>query len=229
MNEWFEPTGAHPVAVLIRLLAALLSGGAVAWIHNRTSRSSELSVSFPATLVLLSVLIAMVTQVIGDNVARAFSLVGALSIVRFRTVVRDTRDTAFVIFAVVVGMASGAHNLWVGLFGLLVAGLAAFLLAARPAAVAAPAVPFWQPDYELRVRTALAVKLEESIGSSLAAYTGQSRLSSMSTVKQGTAMEGAWDLILPPGQSTEAFVRAVTRIEGVQDVRLTRFGRGEEN
>ena len=52
--------------------------------------------SFTVTLVLLTILIAMVTQVIGDNVARAFSLVGALSIVRFRTVVRDTQDTAYV-------------------------------------------------------------------------------------------------------------------------------------
>ena len=52
----------------------------------------------------------MVTQVIGDNVARAFSLVGALSIVRFRTVVRDTQDTAYVIFAVAVGMAVGANH-----------------------------------------------------------------------------------------------------------------------
>ena len=50
----------------------------------------------------------MVSMVIGNEIARAFSLVGALSIVRFRTVVEDTRDTAFVIFAVVVGMALGA-------------------------------------------------------------------------------------------------------------------------
>jgi len=63
-----------------------------------------------------------VTQVIGDNVARAFSLVGALSIVRFRTVVRDTQDTAYVIFAVVVGMAVGANDLWVSLIGIGVVG-----------------------------------------------------------------------------------------------------------
>ena len=66
--------------------------------------------SFTVTLVLLTILIAMVTQVIGDNVARAFSLVGALSIVRFRTVVRDTQDTAYVIFAVAVGMAVGSES-----------------------------------------------------------------------------------------------------------------------
>ena len=72
--------------------------------------------------MLLSILIAMVTQVIGDNIARAFSLVGALSIVRFRTVVRDTQDTAFVIFSVGVGMAVGAGNPGWQLAGIAVVG-----------------------------------------------------------------------------------------------------------
>src|SRR3712207_7408096 len=69
------------------------------------------STLFPYTTlfrsVLLAVLVALVTLVIGDSTARAFGLVGALSIVRFRTVVEDTRDTAFVIFAVALGMAAG--------------------------------------------------------------------------------------------------------------------------
>jgi hypothetical protein len=77
--------------------------------------------------VLLAVLIAMVTEIIGDSVARAFSLVGALSIVRFRTVVRDTQDTAYVIFAVVVGMAIGASNPWVAVIGIAVVAAAAAL------------------------------------------------------------------------------------------------------
>ena len=83
---------------------------------------NEEAESFVVTLVLLTILIAMVTQVIGDNVARAFSLVGALSIVRFRTVVRDTQDTAYVIFAVAVGMAVGANHPLVALCGLVVVG-----------------------------------------------------------------------------------------------------------
>ncbi len=94
-----------PLDILVRLLVSLVLGLVVASIHRHTRRPAEVTPTFPVTLVLLAVLIAMVTQVIGDNVARAFSLVGALSIVRFRTVVRDTQDTAYVIFAVVVGMA----------------------------------------------------------------------------------------------------------------------------
>ncbi|MET0213301.1 MAG: hypothetical protein ABW292_09880, partial [Vicinamibacterales bacterium] len=75
---------AEPAEVLLRLVLAALLGGVVALVYRR-SRFEPAS-SFTVTLVLLSILIAMVTQVVGDNVARAFSLVGALSIVRFRTV-----------------------------------------------------------------------------------------------------------------------------------------------
>src|SRR5205823_11912724 len=123
-----------PLEVLVRLLVALALGALVAWIYRATRKSAEMTSSFSVTLVLLAILIAMVTQVIGDNIARAFSLVGALSIVRFRTVVRDTQDTAYVIFAVVVGMAVGANNPWVAVIGLAVVGFAAFVMMTRSGA-----------------------------------------------------------------------------------------------
>src|SRR5678815_4438589 len=121
----------HPMDVLFRLVAALVLGWVVAAIYRRTRHSAEIASSFPVTLVLLSVLIAMVTQIIGSNVARAFSLVGALSIVRFRTVVRDTQDTAYVIFSVAVGMAVGAATLWVAVAGIVVVAVGAYLMMAR--------------------------------------------------------------------------------------------------
>src|SRR2546430_16835316 len=107
------------------------------------------STLFPYTTLFRS------TQVIGDNVARAFSLVGALSIVRFRTVVRDTQDTAFVIFAVIVGMAVGADHVWVGIVGLAVVSVAIFILRPRRK----NAVSNW-PDQEcdLSVRMGIASK-----------------------------------------------------------------------
>jgi len=79
----------NPLYVFVRLLTALAMGVAIAWIFEHTDRGGDRGMSFPTTLILLCALVAMVTQVIGDNVARAFSLVGALSIVRFRTVVRE--------------------------------------------------------------------------------------------------------------------------------------------
>ena len=118
-----------PAELTVRLLAALLLGLAVACIYrcSHGRRKEDARVLF-ATLVLLSLLIAMVALVIGNSVARAFSLVGALSIVRFRTVVDDTRDTAFVIFSVVVGMAAGAGLLFVPLLGLPLVAMTAIVL-----------------------------------------------------------------------------------------------------
>src|SRR6266566_994892 len=148
-----------PLEVLVRLLVALALGALVAWIYRATRKSAEVAASFSVTLVLLAILIAMVTQVIGDNVARAFSLVGALSIVRFRTVVRDTQDTAYVIFAVVVGMAVGANNIWVSLIGIGVVGLAAFVMMTRPGLIASS-----QPAFLLSLRVGLGHDLDELLG-----------------------------------------------------------------
>ena len=104
----------------IRFVLSLVAGLVVAMVFRRSRDESNLQSdrAMFATLVLLSVLICMVTAVIGNYVARAFSLAGALSIVRFRTIVEDTRDTAFVIFAVVVGMAIGYGQILVPLIGI---------------------------------------------------------------------------------------------------------------
>jgi hypothetical protein len=210
-----EGQAVDPLQILVRLVAALVLGWIVAWIYSRTTRGEESATSLPTTLVLLCVMIAMVTQVIGDNVARAFSLVGALSIVRFRTVVRDTRDTAFVIFAVVVGMAMGSQHPWVAVLGIVVAGSASFLLAWReekPAAVAAAGMV-------LRLRVSLGTELDGLLKDVLAG--GTFRLLSLGTAKQGTSLDAAYEIHLGKDLSPEELVKRLHRMDGIHDVRLT--------
>jgi len=97
--------------VIIRVCLAFILGIATAVIYRRTDHSQSSSRSFLNTLAMLSMVTCMVMIVIGNNVARAFSLVGALSIIRFRTAVKDTRDTAFVFLALAGGMAAGTTRL----------------------------------------------------------------------------------------------------------------------
>ena len=212
-----------PLDVLVRLLAALVLGGVVAWIYRHTRRRAELSASFSITLVLLAVLIAIVTQVIGDNVARAFSLVGALSIVRFRTVVRDTLDTAYVIFAVVIGMAVGAKNLWVAVLGLGVCGLAAYLMMLRARSL--PAVP---AAMVLSMRVGLGHDLETLLGGTLDAHVQERELMSVGTAKQGIALDVTYQARLRPTGAPHELVKALNRIEGVQSVSMQRRGFDED-
>jgi uncharacterized membrane protein YhiD involved in acid resistance len=210
----FSNTGSiTPLSVLLRLSVALLLGAVVAWIYLRTTKDGEFGGSFPVTITLLSILIAMVTQVIGDSVARAFSLVGALSIVRFRTVVRDTRDTAYVIFAVVVGMAAGAGNLKVALIGILVVGIAAFVTAKR---FRVPHNP--NPLIVLGVRVGLGQDPDSLAASVLDAYLEKRKLMAVSTTKQGTSLNFTYEAHLRPQSSAVELVKALNRIEGIQGI-----------
>lgn len=202
--------------LLIRLLAALLCGYAVALIYKRATRVGSEGQSFVVTLVLLTVLIAMVTQVIGDNIARAFSLVGALSIVRFRTVVRDTQDTAYVIFAVAVGMAIGANHPAVALGGLVIIAIAAASMRERTALAAAP--DGW--PYALTVRLALGVDPAAALGATFDRFLAGRWIESVSTARQGTAIEISYGVSLYEAESSVALINALNMLEGVQSASL---------
>jgi hypothetical protein len=203
-----EPT-INVVAVSFRLVLGLLFGGVVALVY-RISRPPEHRVhSFYATLVLLTVLIAMVTQVIGDSVARAFSLVGALSIVRFRTVVRDTQDTAYVIFAVVVGMAVGASNPWVAVIGILVVAVAAVVLRAAMGPEEAPM------PYLVEVRLEADRDPRSVLTEALNRHIPERRVVSMSSAKQGEAFDVTYRTKRLGEDAAAALVKGVTAVDGV--------------
>lgn len=216
---WPGPEAAAAIAV--RLAAAALLGAVVAAVYRYARR--EPASSFTATLVLLTVLIAMVTQVIGDNIARAFSLVGALSIVRFRTVVRDTQDTAYVIFAVAVGMAVGASSLWVAVAGLLIVGVVA--AAMRGGAVQATGVVM---THRLDVRVAVGQDPERLIAAVLDEYLAAKQAIGASTAKQGAAIEVSYRVALRDGRTVAELVAALNHLDGVQGVDAVRLGDGPE-
>jgi Domain of unknown function (DUF4956) len=223
MSDWLAEIVASgpPVSAreaLVRLVGALVLGWIVAWVYRATRPESKVSGSFRATLLLLAILIAIVTQVIGSNTARAFSLVGALSIVRFRTVVQDTQDTAFVIFAVVMGMAAGAGDIWMSAIGLVIVSAAAFAMKSRQAGVPD------SPGYSLSLRVGLGHDLAELVRAPFAAHVGRHRLLSMETARQGTAIEAAYEVRFRPDGSAEGLVKALNRLDGVQNVQLQDAG-----
>jgi hypothetical protein len=206
----------HLATLITRLVLAFALGGGVAFLYWITHRRDEtLSRSFPATLVLLSILIAMVTQVIGDSVARAFSLVGALSIVRFRTVVEDTRDTAFVIFAVIVGMAMGAGHPEVALVGLVVVGVAAAVMRVRPVKTNG-VTSYWS----LTLRVGLSQTPDTLFGPIFRQRFSETRLLSANTGRQGAVIDLTYKVRLLPDNSPTVIVAELNTLEGVQNVEL---------
>ena len=128
MDELLNSVATRPepwtvVEIVRNCTLAFLLALFVAWVYQKTHRPLALSFTFVNTLVLLSMVMALVIMVIGNNIARAFGLVGAMSIIRFRTVVKDTRDTAFVFFSLGTGMAAGTGNVAIAIVGTLLIGL----------------------------------------------------------------------------------------------------------
>ncbi len=131
MSGWFLPgvtATTPPATALITLLLAFVLGQSVAWLYAATHRGLSYSRNMVHSLVLLTMIISMVMLVVGDSMARAFGLVGAVALVRFRTVVRDARDTTFIFLALAVGIAVGVQHHVLAVVGTLAIGGAAVLL-----------------------------------------------------------------------------------------------------
>jgi hypothetical protein len=116
-----------PFIVVWRIGISVVLGAAVARIHRWARRGDPGAPAFHAPVVLLAIVAAVAVQLIGDNTARALSVVSALSVARFRADI-NAQDAVFVLFAIVMGMAAGTSSMAVATIGLAFVGLASFAL-----------------------------------------------------------------------------------------------------
>ena len=111
--------------MVINMLIAVILGFIITTVYRYTHKGLSYSQSFSLTILFVTLIVAIVMMVIGSSLARAFALVGALSIIRFRTVVKDTKDTAYVFAGLAVGMAAGTSNYFLSVVGTLMISLLA--------------------------------------------------------------------------------------------------------
>ncbi|CUS95991.1 DUF4956 domain-containing protein [Candidatus Chrysopegis kryptomonas] len=117
-----------PVEVIRNLFVAFVCGFIVSVFYKISYRGISYSSTLVNSLIALSMITSVVIMVIGNNLARAFGLVGAMSIIRFRTAIKDTQDIVFIFFALAVGMASGVGLYAVSIVGTLTVGLVMYAL-----------------------------------------------------------------------------------------------------
>ncbi len=118
--DLFTPT---LLQIIVNLAVSLVCSFIISLVYRYTYRGPGYSNSFIVSLITLALITSLVIMVIGNNLARAFGLVGALSIIRFRTAVKDTFDIVYLFFGLAIGMAAG-----VGYFKLALAGTAIICL-----------------------------------------------------------------------------------------------------
>lgn len=113
--------------VVLAMLVALVLGMFMYVMYKKTYSGVVYSKSFNQTLVLLSVIVTMVMTIIGGNLALSLGMVGSLSIIRFRTAIKEPKDMAYLFWAIAIGLSCGAEMYVVAVVGSAVIAIMLFV------------------------------------------------------------------------------------------------------
>ena len=195
--------------MVIALALAFAMGLFINFIYRKTFRGVMFSKTFGVALMALTMITTLVILAVTSNVVLSLGMVGALSIVRFRTAIKEPLDIAFLFWSIAVGIVLGAGLIPLAVFGSIVIGGMLLLFAKRRGADA---------PYLLVLRC----RNEAAGQAAAAALAGQVK---RSAVKSKTVTDAGVELTLEVALSSAAtsFVNALNSIEGVESASLVSY------
>ncbi|MEZ4318501.1 MAG: DUF4956 domain-containing protein [Myxococcota bacterium] len=205
--------------VLLQLLVSGLCAAAVGWSYTRTHGALSYSQNFVQSIVMLSMVVTVIMGVVGDSLTRAFGLAAALAVVRFRTPVKDARDTVYLFVAVAVGMASGAGQLAFSAMVTAVMVAVSFLL--EWTAFGSRSVA----EGVLRFRFAGDDAQREAVAAVLRRHSSHFRLSGARKGGPGAPEELVYDIDVRTDEASQGLVKDLSDLESVSAVALLPYAR----
>jgi uncharacterized membrane protein YhiD involved in acid resistance len=186
----------------------------IGWIYKQTHRGTSYTQSFVFTLVLNGMIVAIVMLIVGSNIARAFSLVGALSIIRFRNAVKESRDVAFIFFSMAIGMAVGTRFYLLATVAAVVIGLMILIMTrfnwfARE-----------MSSQILRIQVPSNLPFDSLFDQTLLKFTHSSELISVDAVQNGMMTELTYTVGLKRSNLIQEFVGELRKLNGNNKVTL---------
>lgn len=113
----------QPTTLAFTLLLAFAIGQIVGWVYLATNTTPDYTRSFVGSLVVLPVIVALLMMLMAGSLMVAFGLLAVFAVVRFRNVLRDTRDTVFILWAIVEGMSVGTFRYSTAVIGTIAIGI----------------------------------------------------------------------------------------------------------
>ena len=196
--------------LFLSLVSAFLMGQLLAWTYSWTHTGLSYSRSFTQALVLVSLSSTMVMFVVGNSLVTAFGLLGALAIIRFRNNLKDTRDTVFVFFSLIIGMAVGNDRLPAGILATLVFCAVVFFLYFTSFGS--------RGLFDGHLRCRMKPGQEDSLRGVLQAYCLKSRR--ISSSHGADSIELVYEVLLRDQLRGDDFIQAVKEEDSVQDAGL---------
>lgn len=209
-------TGLTALDILISLLMAFVLGQLLAWVYYYTHSGLSYSKSFVQSIILITVVVSMVMSTIAGSFVVAVGLMGALSIIRFRNIIKDTRDIAFIFCALVIGMATGSQRYQIAILGTIILCLIIIYLHMSNFGTHLPHNGF------LRFSLAGHIGPEHPIPAILKKFCGSFTLISAQDGDFGTTnVEYAYQVMIRNASKNEQMLSELQKIEGLSNLSLT--------
>lgn len=189
-----------PQTAIITILIAALFGGIIAFTYYKTQDDEVYQQSFAVTLLMLPVILSVIILFVGSNIARAFSLAGTLSIIRFRSAPGDPKDIGFIFFDIAAGLSCG-----VGLYGY---GILFVLVLCVIIFIVSKCSVFEKKKIckTLKITMPEDLNYEGAFDDILKKYTEKYKLTKIKTTDLGALFELCYSVLMKTNQNEQEFL-----------------------
>ena len=201
--------------VLLTIGSAFLCGGIISSTYHGTSTKGKYSDNFGLTMILLPPVIAIIILLIGSDIARAFSLAGAFSIIRFRSAPGEPRDIAYVLFAMAAGLSTGVGAYDYAILFTVILCIVMYVLSKtkyKKQEVSKKLLVITVPE---------DMDYEEALDDVMGQYTAHRELRRVKTTALGSLYQLNYHVDLLPEVSTKRFIDALRGCNGNLSISLT--------
>lgn len=202
------------IDVVLAIVLSFLLSAFIGWIYKVTHKGASYTQSFVTTLVMNGMVVAIIMMIVGSNIARAFSLVGALSIIRFRNAVKETRDVGFIFFSMAIGMAVGTKFYLLAVIAAVIISLVILLMTrfnwfAREVS-----------SQILRVQVPNGTPFDKLFDQAFLKYTSSSELISVDSIHSGMLTELTYSIAMKKSGLIAEFLNEIKNLNGNNKVTL---------
>ncbi len=204
----------NPITIIFNLVIAFLLSLFIVWIYKKIHSGLSYSQSFVFATILLSVLITAVMMIVGSNVARAFTLLGAFTIIRFRTAVKDSRDISFLFWSIVTGMAVGTGSYALAIIMTLILSVIIFLVQKSKI------TSIRSNDHILSFLLPTASGNQNVYKDAFSRYLKNHSLLNVATRSGGEKMEFAFNVQFVDAKEAPKFIAELKNVSGIEQINL---------
>jgi len=214
MDSSLQVMGFNITIVTVNILLSFILGYSIAYLYKFTHKGLSYSQSFTYSLVILSTIACVAIMVVGNSLARAFGLAGALTIIRFRTVLKDPKDIAFIFWSLVIGIACGTKAYPIAIIGTGLISLIILLLSK------ANFGSIRKHDYILRFNRNIKKLGDDVIQRIFEKYLKSCILQVMVAHKKGEVFEFSYNVHFFDKNQQHQLVQELSQLDGIERVHI---------